>query len=139
FVLLDIQLKGSKNGIDFARHLQTSQIPFIYLSAQADKQTLELVKTTFPHGFLVKPYKEKDILVALEIAIYAHRNNLKALLAHKPTDGVKHPHPQTPFKNIIGSGKRMRELSEMIDLVSASDTSVLILGESGTGKELIAD
>ncbi len=39
---------------------------------------------------------------------------------------------------IIGQSKEMREVYELIDLVAASDATVLITGENGTGKELVA-
>jgi DNA-binding NtrC family response regulator len=39
---------------------------------------------------------------------------------------------------IIGRSKRMQEVYELIDLVAASDATVLITGENGTGKELVA-
>ena len=39
---------------------------------------------------------------------------------------------------LIGQSKKMQEVYELIDLVSASDATVLITGENGTGKELVA-
>ncbi len=69
-VLLDIHLKGKLTGIDLARKLQLLSIPFIYLSAYSNKTILEEAKATKPYGFLVKPFREKDLLIALEIAIY---------------------------------------------------------------------
>jgi Nif-specific regulatory protein len=40
--------------------------------------------------------------------------------------------------NIIGTAKAMRPVYDLIERVSRSDATVLILGESGVGKELIA-
>jgi len=39
---------------------------------------------------------------------------------------------------IIGNNARMHEVMRLVNKVSKSDTSVLLLGESGTGKELFA-
>jgi DNA-binding NtrC family response regulator/two-component sensor histidine kinase len=72
-VLLDIFLKGHLTGIHLAQYLSAQNIPFIYLSANSNPSTLEAAKSTKPYGFLVKPYREKDILVALDIADYRHR------------------------------------------------------------------
>src|SRR5690606_12827880 len=66
-VLLDILLKGEQTGIDFAKILAEENIPFIYVSANTNSSILEDVKTTQPYGFIVKPFREKDVLVALEI------------------------------------------------------------------------
>ncbi|SEV88297.1 DNA-binding transcriptional response regulator, NtrC family, contains REC, AAA-type ATPase, and a Fis-type DNA-binding domains [Chitinophaga sp. YR573] len=79
-VLLDIRLEGASSGIDLARKLRSENIPFIYLSAHSSQKILEEAKTTEPYGFLVKPFREKDLLVALEIALYRHRHSLEAQL-----------------------------------------------------------
>jgi len=79
-VLLDIRLKGKLSGIDIARKLRASHIPFIYLSANSDKAILEEAKTTEPYGFLVKPIRGKDLLVAVEIACYLHQHSLESKL-----------------------------------------------------------
>jgi transcriptional regulator with GAF, ATPase, and Fis domain/two-component sensor histidine kinase/AmiR/NasT family two-component response regulator len=73
-VLLDIFLKGDKTGIHLGGILGPSGIPFIYLSANSNPSTLDAAKETNPYGFLVKPFREKDILIALEIAVHRHRH-----------------------------------------------------------------
>jgi DNA-binding NtrC family response regulator len=72
FVMLDIFLKGIQTGIDLARHLHKTKIPFVYLSANSSPEVLAQAKATHPYGFLVKPFRERDILVTLEIARYHH-------------------------------------------------------------------
>ncbi|WP_140421890.1 MULTISPECIES: sigma 54-interacting transcriptional regulator [Rhodomicrobium] len=42
------------------------------------------------------------------------------------------------YKEIVGNSHAIRTIIEQIELVAATDASVLITGESGTGKELIA-
>ncbi|QTE40434.2 sigma 54-interacting response regulator [Mucilaginibacter gossypii] len=77
FVLLDIYLKGKLTGIDLANQLTEENIPFVYLSANSNQSILEEAKKTNPYGFIVKPFREKDVLVALDIAVYRHENNLE--------------------------------------------------------------
>jgi two-component system response regulator HydG len=72
-VLLDIYLKGKLTGIDLARVLRKRNIAFVYLSANSSKEILDAAKSTQPYGFLVKPFREKDILVTLDIAHYLHQ------------------------------------------------------------------
>lgn len=79
-VLLDIFLKGKKTGIDFAKTLSGRDIPFIYISANSTSKILEMAKMTNPSGFVVKPFREKDVLVALDIAIYRHTNSRENIL-----------------------------------------------------------
>ncbi|OOQ59775.1 sigma 54-interacting transcriptional regulator [Mucilaginibacter pedocola] len=77
FVLLDIYLKGRQTGIDLAKRLGQMNIPFIYISANSNQKVLDDAKLTNPYGFVVKPFREKDVLVALDIAIYRHQNQLE--------------------------------------------------------------
>src|SRR5215212_455185 len=74
-VLLDIFLKGELTGIDLARQLKEDNIAFIYLSANSNEEILSAAKTTEPYGFIVKPFREKDLLVTLEIVQYRHEHS----------------------------------------------------------------
>jgi DNA-binding NtrC family response regulator len=78
FVLLDIFLKGKQTGIDLAKLLAVDNIPFVYLSANSNEEVLNAAKVTQPYGFLVKPFREKDLLVTLEIARYRHKHSLES-------------------------------------------------------------
>ena len=78
--ILDIRLNGKQSGIDFARKLRAENIAFIYLSANSSQKILEEAKETEPYGFLIKPFREKDLLVALDIASYRHSYSLESKL-----------------------------------------------------------
>lgn len=79
-VLLDIYLEGSQTGIDLAFRLNERNIAFVYLSANSNQSALEAAERTRPYGFMVKPFREKDVLVSLEIARYRHQNNTEAII-----------------------------------------------------------
>ncbi|MEO5681303.1 MAG: sigma 54-interacting transcriptional regulator [Chitinophagaceae bacterium] len=79
-VLLDIFLKGKLTGIDLARHLKEKGIAFIFLSANSNEEILTAAKATEPYGFLVKPFREKDLLVSLEIAQYRNEHSIESRL-----------------------------------------------------------
>ena len=85
WVLLDIFLQGDKTGIDLAGQLTLMGIPFIYISANTNQGILEAAKATLPYGFLVKPFREKDLLVMLDIAQYRHAQNLIYSQHEEPT------------------------------------------------------
>ncbi|MCF6405206.1 sigma 54-interacting transcriptional regulator [Chitinophaga filiformis] len=76
--LLDIRLQGKLSGIDIARKLRSENIAFIYLSANSNQKILEEAKATEPYGFLVKPFRKKDLMVMLDIAWYRHMHSLEA-------------------------------------------------------------
>jgi len=134
-VLLDIHLKGPLTGIDLAKMLRDKNIAFVYLSANSNKQILDAAKATKPYGFLVKPFREKDVLIMLDVAWYLHRQNQESVMHSKPSAGSL---PGDEFKEIVGQSQSMRVVLEHVKIVGASNISVLILGESGTGKELVA-
>lgn len=72
-VLLDIQLKGEKSGIDVAERIKSDhQIPFIFTTAYADKETIKRASEHGPYGYIVKPYGMKDINAGIEIAVKNH-------------------------------------------------------------------
>jgi two-component system response regulator HydG len=50
----------------------------------------------------------------------------------------RHPLNEATSRTIIGESEPIQRLVEMIQLVAASEATVLIQGESGTGKELVA-
>jgi formate hydrogenlyase transcriptional activator len=45
---------------------------------------------------------------------------------------------QTGFTGIVGQGSALRNVLQLVEMVAATDATVLLLGETGTGKELIA-
>jgi len=77
WILLDIFLQGDKTGIELAGQLTEMNIPFIYISANTNQATLESAKATLPYGFMVKPFREKDLMVMLDIARYRHQQQQK--------------------------------------------------------------
>ncbi len=136
-VLLDIYLDGPQTGIDLAGILKSRDIAFVYLSANSDRAILEKAKATEPYGFLVKPFRKKDVLVTLEIARYLHEHRRKVVAgqdAMSPAGGI----PAGVFDPIIGGSAAVKALLKKVSIVGPSDTSVLLLGENGTGKELVA-
>ncbi|KIC95474.1 sigma-54-dependent transcriptional regulator [Flavihumibacter solisilvae] len=141
FVLIDIFLKGDRTGIDLARILQRKGIPFLFLSANSNKSTLDAAKSTRPSGFLVKPFKERDVLAMLEIAIYQNENGMDSLLqgagqVSLPKQG--NTATRHVLDEIIGKSEELALTLRHLRIVAPSETSVLVLGESGTGKEMIA-
>lgn len=78
-VFLDIRLRGKETGIDLAKELNKNHIGFIYLSANSNKSILEEAKKTHPYGFIVKPFRPKDVLITLEIASYRHKHSIESL------------------------------------------------------------
>lgn len=132
WVLLDIMLKGDLTGIDLAWELREMNLPFLYISANTNQSTLEAVKATQPYGFMVKPFRERDLIVMLDIAKYRFNEEKGSL------EQTKIDHEIQEIEGIVGNSPLLNEVIEKIKIVAPAETSVLILGESGTGKERVA-
>ena len=77
--LLDISIKGDKDGIDIAHIIKKKHnIPFVFLTSFADKDTIERVKETAPYGYIVKPFKERDLAPAIEVALLRKSTETKS-------------------------------------------------------------
>ncbi len=73
-VLMDIMLDGKMDGVDAAQAIRTRfDIPVVYLTAYADHDTLQRAKLTGPYGYVVKPFEERDLNAAVEIALHKHQ------------------------------------------------------------------
>lgn len=77
-VLMDICLKGKMDGIEAAQEIHNNfNIPIIYLTANADDSTLERAKVTNPFGYILKPFKEKELKTTIEITLTKHQMERK--------------------------------------------------------------
>jgi len=73
-VLLDIQLEGDTDGIMLAEDIKKMyQIPFVFLTSNADNLTINRVKRTEPAGFIVKPFSDRDLQSNIEIALFSNK------------------------------------------------------------------
>jgi len=77
WVLLDIFLQDGSMGTDLALYLREKNIGFIYISANTNQSVLEKAKATQPYAFIVKPFRERDLLIMLDIASQKHQANLQ--------------------------------------------------------------
>ena len=137
-VLADIFLQGDATGIDLGKILHEKNIAFVYLSANSNRQVLEEAKSTKPYGFMVKPFRAKDVLIMLDVALYLHKNRMPEIIKSASTPGAPPVVLPVEFSSIIGRSQNFMDTLAQAKMVAPMDTSVLILGESGTGKELIA-
>ncbi len=78
-VLMDIVLKGDMDGIEAAKQItERFNIPVVHLTAYADDDTLARVKETQPFGYIIKPFKERELYTTVEIALHNHRQRLES-------------------------------------------------------------
>lgn len=86
-VLLDINLKGTIDGIETAKQMQRFvEMPIIYLTANADEDTFNRAKSTRPFAFISKPFKQLDLQRAIELTISRMAENQTGKM--EKTEGI---------------------------------------------------
>jgi DNA-binding LytR/AlgR family response regulator len=82
-ILLDINIKGKKDGIDVAEEINRRfHIPFIYTTSYVDSETLERARKTNPVNYLVKPFKQEQLYTAIKMGLFKAADT-------NPTDNLK--------------------------------------------------
>jgi PAS domain S-box-containing protein len=72
-VLMDIVLRGDMDGITAAEIIRSQLgVPVVYVTAYADEETLQRAKVTEPYGYILKPFEDRELHTAIEIALYKH-------------------------------------------------------------------
>lgn len=121
-ILMDIVIKGDMDGIETAAELnKTLSIPIIYLTAYADDEILRRAATTEPYGYILKPYKEKELKANIEMAIYRKKSENDELLDYEDlyTDLASFIREnEYPFKKAI-LGEYLNEVDISIDVGSS--------------------
>jgi CheY-like chemotaxis protein len=75
-ILMDIVLKGGLDGIQAALEIHANRdTPIVFLTAYADEETLQRAKMADPHGYLVKPFEDRELYATVEMAL--HRYSLE--------------------------------------------------------------
>ena len=70
-VLMDIMLGKNMNGMQAAEEInKTLKVPFIFITAYADDDTIEKSLHVDPYGYIVKPFDERELKASMELAFY---------------------------------------------------------------------
>lgn len=72
-ILMDIKLRGSLDGVETASLIRSRyKIPVVILTAFADEKTIQRAKETEPFGYILKPFEERELNTAVEMALYRY-------------------------------------------------------------------
>ena len=73
-VLMDIRLDGPADGIEAAARIRERyHLPVVFLTAHADRSTLDRAKLAEPFGYIVKPLAHASLNTSIEMAVYKHK------------------------------------------------------------------
>jgi PAS domain S-box-containing protein len=83
-ILMDIVLRGDMDGIQAAQIIKDNyNIPVVYLTAYSDEKTLKRAKITGPFGYIIKPFEDRELHSAIEVALYKHEMESKLRSSEK--------------------------------------------------------
>jgi DNA-binding response OmpR family regulator len=77
-VLMDIRLKGEKDGVQATKEIhQQVDVPIVYLTAYSDRLSVDRARGTEYDGFVLKPFRAGELQSTIEIAMQRHALRLK--------------------------------------------------------------
>ncbi|KAB1443893.1 response regulator [Pseudodesulfovibrio senegalensis] len=141
-VLMDIHLAGDMDGVEAARTIARHHaLPVIFLSVYSDDATLEEVEASGPFAFLLKPVKDHDLRIAIEMALYKHGMEQDLLRARTEAESANEAKTsflatishelRTPLNGVLGMSDLLlqsdigREHKEGLQLIRDASTSLL--------------
>lgn len=148
-VVLDINLGSGKTGVDIAEVINEKyDLPFIFLTSYADKETLERAKRTEPLGYVVKPFDERNLIATLEIALYnfsqKQKNTQPALNLDKINARILSPLTEREFAVLqqIYEGKNNQQMADSlfvsINTIKTQINSIYLKMEANSRSSLLA-
>ncbi len=73
-ILMDIILRGKLDGIETAASIRNiADIPILFLTAHSDQKTLARAMRISPFGYILKPFREKELSMTIGLALQHHR------------------------------------------------------------------
>jgi DNA-binding NtrC family response regulator len=132
-VVTDLKMPGA-SGLDVLRETKQadSTIPVLLLTAFGSVEEAVTAMKEGAFDFLQKPV-DLDHLKLLVQRAARQQELLRENLLLREEYAARYGFPR-----IIGEHSSIREVSQQIQRIAATDSTVLLLGESGTGKELFA-
>jgi signal transduction histidine kinase len=76
-ILMDINLAGAIDGIDTAVEIRQSlNIPVVFLTSYSNDETIQRAQCTGSFGYLLKPFKAREVRTSIEIALSKYQEEL---------------------------------------------------------------
>ncbi|BFI95130.1 MAG: hypothetical protein RSP_06400 [Rhodanobacter sp.] len=78
-ILMDIRIKGDLNGIETADIIYGElDVPVVFSTAHSDRDTLQQAQIAGMFGYIIKPWREQDLVMAMRLAMHRHHTQAAA-------------------------------------------------------------
>ena len=144
-VLCDIMLPGA-DGYEVLRAMrdsdETTHVPFIFLTAKADRADIRAGMNLGADDYITKPFTLVELLEAVRTRLRRAdelKSRARAALAEEP-GSAEQPAvaARAAADGVVVLDPMMQELYAQAARAAATNINVLILGETGVGKEILA-
>ncbi len=132
-VFLDLKLPGLK-GMDVLSKIKelSPETPVIIITGYASIESAVEAMKRGAFDYMAKPFTPEELRVITKRALDGRKLLFENIYLRRELEA------KTEFEMVVGRSKAMREVLDLVERVSPTESTVLITGESGTGKELIA-
>jgi signal transduction histidine kinase len=123
-VLMDIVLEGELDGIDTANQIHSKfKIPVVYLTSFAEEKTLERAKITEPFGYMLKPFKERELHATIEMGLYKKKMEDALLKTHDELEkkvDMRTSELKTAYERLNRAHEELKALDVLKDNIIAN-------------------
>jgi len=138
-ILMDIRIQGDMDGIETAKQIyQQYNIPSIYLTAHSDEDTIKRAVESGPFGYLIKPFKERELYSNIELGAHKHKLYRTTAARSEPEEPAQVPERRaeekapSPASVPPPSSQRPPDLRLGILAVQAIPHPIMLLSTNGT-------
>lgn len=117
--LMDIHIQGAYDGIQLASELRARHnIPIVYLTAHADDMTMKRARITEPFGYLIKPFRERELHTTIELALDRYRSECE----------LRHVHAQ--YEHVVEQQRQATLVAQEVNIPLQTMQHLLHLADS---------
>ena len=122
-------------------HASTTHLPFIFLSARAERNEVRAGMNLGADDYVTKPFQLPELLDAIRARLQRTSSlNAQAHAAVQASLALSSPGPEKGAApaGVVLLDPSMRDIYRQLEQVAHSQLNVLVLGETGSGKEVLA-
>ena len=124
-ILMDIVLKGERNGIAASQEIKAKLgTPILFLTAYTDVKLIEKAKSIGPYAYIVKPFQKRQLFAAIEMALYKNQMEKRLKDSEKKLKGM-----------LQSIGDSMSMIDKDLNILWANETAKKIFGTDIIGRK----